>query len=97
MSKRIRVVVTQADIDTARAEERAHKARKELWMASLQCPVARSLYRRFQYASVGAATATAGPYNDLGHFTLPPRAVEFIRKFDKRLAVEPITFTMRAG
>lgn len=77
--------VTQEDIDLGSRSE------------PQSCPVARSLQRRYDYASIGTFTGTVGvdrasrmKYLDLEH---SPETVRFINNFDNRRAVRPGTFS----
>lgn len=75
----IMVEVTQEDIDKTTGGE-CHK-----------CPIALAIAR-----SVGQMVLVFPTQFTLGGdlFRLPPVAVEFIREFDKKNLVSPITFTL---
>lgn len=91
--KTITLNVTQADIDKARIEI------KNEAMPSVACPIAQALQREFPDAAEIAVGMDSGTI-DMRHspevyeFNLPREAKRFIRTFDHKAHVKPITFEL---
>ena len=82
---KLRINVTARDIQQARL------CQKMIWSASKLCPVARATRRHRRDATVGHVNVSI---SDALAYELPPRAKDFIKKFDAREEVQPFCFTL---
>lgn len=80
----MQVDITQADIDSASRSSR-------------KCPIAQALMR-MGYKNVGVGYNTASFYEgNVSHlYNLPYEANMFVRRYDGRMKVEPMSFTLES-